>query len=299
MVSTQMVLTPKQIAQRGTFLVKEVGSSVHGTNLEGVDDLDLMGVCFQPPTYLLGLQHFEQYIYRTAEERAKFTPDEDQRKAGRQPPSQPGDTDLVIYSVQKYLKLALSGNPSVLVFLFSPKRHPEFEMMSFDSGFRARNWRFTFENLAEAIASKQAGVKFLGYLLAQKERMLGMRGQMRVTRQALVDLYGYDTKYAMQALRLGLQGIEFMQTGRIQLPMPELVAESLKMVRRGEMTLSEIIEWINKLEEDLKSAIDDSILPKNPNYKVVNDWLATAQLEFFEWLREAESQPQEYLAKLP
>ena len=37
----------------------------------------------------------------------------------------------------------------------------------------------------------------------------------------LVAVHGYDTKYAMHALRLGLQGIELLTTGRITLPVPE------------------------------------------------------------------------------
>jgi uncharacterized protein len=33
-------------------------------------------------------------------------------------------------------------------------------------------------------------------------------------RPELVAVHGYDTKYAMHALRLGLQGIELLTTGR-------------------------------------------------------------------------------------
>jgi hypothetical protein len=33
----------------------------------------------------------------------------------------------------------------------------------------------------------------------------------------LVAVHGYDAKYAMYAIRLGLQGIEFLTTGRITL----------------------------------------------------------------------------------
>jgi len=290
------MLTPRQIAEQGTFLVKEVGSSVHGTNIEGVDDLDLMGVAFQPPEYTLGLQRFEQYVYRTAREREGYDPGEDQRKAGREPPSRPGDTDLVIYSVQKYLRLALSGNPSVLVLLFSPKRHREYEInLDATSLF----WADTLEWLAEDIASQQAGVKFLGYLRAQKERMLGTRGQMRVTRQELIDTYGFDLKYAMQAIRLGLQGIEFMQTGKLSLPMHESLASELREIRQGGWVFSQVIEWIDSLENDLKRAIDNSQLLKHPNYTNIDKWLVRTQQEYFAWLRNLKSQALELTAKLP
>lgn len=292
-------MTPRMIAERGTFMVKEVGSSVHGTNISGADDLDLMGVCFQLPAYLLGLRRFEQYIYRSAEARARFDPDDDQRKHGRQPPSEPGDIDLVIYSVQKYLYLALSGNPSVLVLLFSPKRHPEYEIPYRLEPELTDRWVVGMSDLIPSIASKQAGAKFLGYLRAQRERMLGTRGQMRVTRKELIDLYGFDNKYAMQAVRLGLQGIEYMNTGKLVLPMSVANASELRSIRRGEMTFTEVIEWVDNLEEDLKQAIDNSQLPKAPNYDKVNQWLVDSQLEYFEWLGKVENLPTEYLAKLP
>lgn len=291
-------MMPKQIAEMGTFVVNEVGSSVHGTNISGVDDLDLMGVCFQPPAYLLGLQHFEQYIYRTAEERARFNPEDDQRKSGHQPPSQPGDIDLVIYSVQKYLKLALAGNPSVLVLMFSPKFHTEYQIKGRKNIYAAEHeWQASFYNLASSIASKGAGVKFLGYLKAQKERMLGMRGQMRVTRTELIEQYGFDTKYAMQACRLGLQGIQFMNEGRLVLPMEESTANTLKAIRGGGLAFHEVIDWIEQLERELINAIDKTTLPKHPNYAVIDSWLVKSQLEYFEWLKL--NQDTEYKAKLP
>ena len=37
---------------------------------------------------------------------------------------------------------------------------------------------------------------------------------MRVNRPELIAAHGYDTKYAGHVLRLGYQGIEFLETGR-------------------------------------------------------------------------------------
>jgi hypothetical protein len=116
--------------------------------------------------------------------------------------------------------------------------------------------------------------------------MLGQRGQMRVTRTDLIDQYGFDTKYAMQACRLGLQGIEYMQQGKLTLPMPDILAGNLKAVRKGDLTFSEVIDWIDNLEEELKDAIDSSLLPRRPDHGKVDEWLIKAQLEFFEWRRD-------------
>ncbi|SRR6266571_3306810 len=282
------MMTPKLIAEQGTFLISEVGSSVHGINISGLDDLDLMGVCFQPASHLLGLQHFAQFIYRTAEERAKHNPGNVQAQHGRTPKSEAGDIDLTIYSVQKFLKLALAGNPSILVLFFSKKFHAEFNTLSLSIESMidqqcADNWATSFLRLSESIASLQAGPKFLGYLRAQKDRMLGLRGQMRVHRPELISKYSYDVKFACHACRLGLQGIEYMKTGRMTLPMPEAQAETLRQVRRGELLFSEVIDWIDQLDAELLQAMDASPLPKYPDHGAVDDWLTQAQLEFFEW----------------
>ena len=50
-------------------------------------------------------------------------------------------------------------------------------------------------------------------------------------RPELVAVHGYDTKYAMHALRLGLQGVELLTTGRITLPVPDRTAATC--VRSG------------------------------------------------------------------
>ena len=73
-----------------------------------------MAIFLEPPEFLIGLRlvksgrswgPFEHYVERTQPEGAR---------------SGPGDLDLVAYSLRKWLRLALSGNPTVLLLLFSP-----------------------------------------------------------------------------------------------------------------------------------------------------------------------------------
>jgi uncharacterized protein len=52
----------------------------------------------------------------------------------------------------------------------------------------------------------------------------------------------------MHALRLGLQGIEFLTTGRITLPVPEPDRRYLRAVRRGDVPLAEVLEAITRAE---------------------------------------------------
>jgi uncharacterized protein len=76
-------------------------------------------------------------------------------------------------------------------------------------------------SLAPQIISRRVQGPYLGYLQAQKQRLTGERGQKRIHRPELEEMYGFDTKYAMHMLRLGFQGVELLTTGRLSLPMRE------------------------------------------------------------------------------
>lgn len=234
-----------------TILRCVVGSSVHGLSVEGTDDRDEMGVCVESMRAAVGIRApFEQFIYRTAAER-------DGRPNA---PSQPGDLDLTIYSLRKWCRLALDGNPTVLILLFAEP------VASHRHGDELRN-------LSGAFASRRAGKRFLGYLQAQKQRLLGERGQKNVNRQALVDRFGFDTKYAGHMLRLGYQGVEFMETGRLSLPMREPERSRVMAVRLGEVGINDVLTETGELELRLKGLVSTSPLPEEPDTESVERWM--------------------------
>ncbi len=223
----------------------EVGSTAHGTGLPGKEDYDELGVMIEPWRSLIGISpQPDTIVYRpgrAAEER-----------------SQAGDYDLVVYTARKFATLAASGNPSVLMVLFGPLR------FSTPLGDRLRD-------LAPAFWSDKARARFLGYSSAQRERMLGVRGGKHTNRPELVSVYGYDTKYAMHMLRLGYQGIEYMQTSRLSLPIPDPVGAVLRSVRRGEYDFDEVIAMAADNEAALK--VLEGAAPPEPDVSAINDWL--------------------------
>ncbi len=73
---------------------------------------------------------------------------------------------------------------------------------------------------AHRFVSTLAAARFIGYLRSQEAAMTGEVGA-HTNRPELVAAHGYDTKFAMHALRLGAQGVELLTTGRITLPVPE------------------------------------------------------------------------------
>jgi hypothetical protein len=98
-------MTPEEIAEQGMIIRSLVGSTIHGLELAGTDDRDEMGVCIEPPEYVIGLRSFETWVERTKPEGVR---------------SEAGDLDLVVHSLRKFSRLALKGNPTVLLLLFVP-----------------------------------------------------------------------------------------------------------------------------------------------------------------------------------
>jgi hypothetical protein len=236
------------MALRTEILRAEVGSTLHGVGIFGYDDRDEMGVCIEDPEFVVGLDRFEQFIFRT------------------QPPghrSGHGDLDLVVYSLRKWLRLAMSGNPTVMLLLFVPQ---EKLVRQTDAGRR-------LQALAPAIVSRKSGPAFLGYLEAQRLRLTGERGQKDVSRPELVEKYGFDTKFAMHALRLGIQGRELLSTGRLTLPMTAEEREYLLSVRQGGVPFDDVVKRIAALEGDLRDLQSTSRLPEGPDYAVANRFL--------------------------
>jgi predicted nucleotidyltransferase len=241
----------REIAENNTILRVQVGSGLHGVTIPGTDDRDEMGVCIEPSECVIGLESFEQYQYRTQPEGAR---------------SGPGDLDLVIYSLRKWARLAAQGNPTVLLLLFAPTS------AWVDLDDRTYRHGYALQARKNLFISKACGRRFMGYLQAQKEQMLGLRAK-QTNRPELIDLYGYDTKFAYHAIRLGLQGVELLTTGNITLPMPEPYRSTLIDLRQGAYRKQYALDWIDELAAQLAELNQKVDLPDKADMMTLNKWL--------------------------
>jgi hypothetical protein len=247
----------RRIAESGLILRCQVGSGVHGTAVSGTDDRDEMGICLEPPEYVIGLRTFEQYEWHSAWE----------RPGGLRNRSGHGDLDVTIYSARKWMRLALNGNPSVLVPLFVPE----------DETVTVTPLGRELRALAPAIVSRRAGERFAGYLEAQRRGLLSHEGKGRdVTRPELIEQFGWDTKYGGHMVRLGLQGVELLTTGRITLPMPQQERELVRAVRAGRVTMDEALDIAGDLEALLRDLTESSPLRAEPDREAADAWLIGA-----------------------
>ena len=239
----------REIAERGCILRAVVGSNAHGLSNPGTDDRDEMGVCVEPPEYVVGLRAFEHWVYRTQAEGVT---------------SGPGDLDLTIYGLRKFCRLAGKGSPTVLLLLFIEGEHVIVRTPLGEE----------LQRLAPAFVSQRAGRSFLGYLDAQRRGLMGERHATR-TRE-LSSEHGYDTKYAMHALRIAYQGIELITSGAITLPVPDQVREHLMAVRRGELPLAEVVGDLHEKASELEQRLLASDLPPEADHDAIDAFLIRA-----------------------
>lgn len=237
----------RRVAEDGLILRTTVGSVVHGLSNPGTDDRDEMGVTVEPPEYVIGNRAFDHYIFRTQPE-------------GH--PSGPGDLDLSVYGLKRYCHLALKGSPTTLLPLFVTGGEHLLHRTSAGERLQA---------LAPTFVAKRTGRAFLGYLESQRKSLLGAPQATR-TRE-LSAAHGYDTKYAMHALRIGIQGIELLEHGRITLPVPEPARADLRAVRAGEVPLDGVLERLDEITRALERTTERADLPKLPDAEGVDAFL--------------------------
>lgn len=249
----------REQAEAATILRCVVGSQAYGLNLDD-SDRDEKGVCVEDfETFCPLYGKFEQFEHRTAAER---TGKHDAK-------SEAGDLDLTIYGLSKFLRLVCEGNPNSVELLFIKE----------DSRIVCDPNGEDLQHLAPAIISRNCGRRYLGYMEAQKQRLLGERGQMRVTRTDLIEAHGYDTKYAGHVLRLGFQGVELLETGKLELPMTGLTKETLLAVKTGKWGLNEVLQVTGDLEQQLKDLTKDGPLQDTPDTARVERWMQATYWE--------------------
>lgn len=219
-----------------TILMVEVGSTAHGTGIAGGEDHDQLAVVVETADQVLGLDAsgFATVMQRTQPEGS---------------PSGPGDIDRTLHSLRRFVRLAASGNPSILMTFWAPVEYTT------PIGDRLRS-------IGDAFIGRHIVPRYRGYMQSQGLRLLGLKGTGG--RQELIGKHGFDTKYAMHAARLGFQCVELLTTGRLQLPMGSEPAEWLRAVRRGEVSFDEWWKTTIALDAELERLGADESIREGP-----------------------------------
>jgi uncharacterized protein len=124
------------------IMLAYVGSTSHNTYVpkddpDCIDDVDMMGVIIPPIEYTLGLKSFEHWTFAFEE------------------------LDVVLYSLEKFIRLLVKSNPNVLGTMWLKDEHYILERKSW---FGLKMWRSLF-------STKAAHGSFAGYANGQLKKM--------------------------------------------------------------------------------------------------------------------------------
>ncbi len=224
------------------------GSIVHNTfiNSSNIEDIDIMSISVMPLEYYFGLQHFETkelMIDKIKEQDININ-------------SKKYLLDIVIYDIRKFVNLLLKNNPNVLSLLWLK---PEFYISLSKEG------ELLLEN-KHLFSSKLCYDSYIGYAYGQLKRMTSFKkeGYMGEKRKALVEKFGFDCKNAGHLIRLLETGIEFLETGVMNVWREN--NRHLIDIKEGNWTLEAVQKYANQLFDKMKEAVNKSPLPKVPNY---------------------------------
>lgn len=106
-------------------------------------------------------------------------------------------------------------------------------------------------------------------------------------RHGLEEKYGYDTKNAMHLVRLLQQGEELLQTGELTLPRPN--AKELLEIRGGAWKYEKVLQYMEDKKSELEKLKEISVLPKNPDFHIVEELITTINRGYIEEVYDKEN----------
>lgn len=247
-----------KLSQHNLLLLGRVGSYAYGTDTED-SDVDLMGVFIPSKDDILGLG------YKTVQDSYDYKfPDH--------------DIEIVLYDIRKFTNLVLKGNPNVTPLLFLTREN---------SYLTQTDQAFHFVDILQlSCMSKKMYAPLVGYATSQLSRIEGKNtGKLGDKRKALVEKYGYDTKFAHHAIRLLLVARTLFRHGLYPVHM-KVNKKLLLDIRNGKYTHNQYMElWRRHLEYAQKAfeEMQDNLLPEYPNTEraesLVTNFLLTEVLD--------------------
>jgi len=86
-------------------------------------------------------------------------------------------------------------------------------------------------------------------------------------RRGLLNRYGFDVKFASHLIRLMLEGIELLKTGKLEFPLKD--RQLLLDIREGKWTIEQVLEFSEQLEREMESLTISSPLPAKPRIEEI------------------------------
>lgn len=193
------------------------GSRSYGTDTS-TSDVDLRGIAFAPITAMFGLDRYEQTIL--------------------------AEPDLVVYALNKFISLAIKGNPNIVEMLYVDNRHVVYTNV----------WGEELRANRQLFLSKRLYHSYGGYAIRNMRKLAG-KGE------------SYDAKDAHHLIRLLQMGRELLDMGDLQVYRPN--TEELSSIKRGEWRVERLLSYAEELFAEMTVAHERSGLPEEVDREAV------------------------------
>jgi predicted nucleotidyltransferase len=248
-----LIAPPKWLPQNVHYEVI-MGSVAYAVSSD-TSDMDVYGFCIPPkedvfphlrgeiPGFGRQIRRFEQYQQHKVID-----------KETRQ------EYDFTIYSIVKYFNLCMENNPNMCDSLFVPQR---CVLYASKIGQMVRDNRKLFLH-------KGSYHKFRGYAYAQLNKIGTKANSSNPKRQASIEQFGYDVKFAYHVVRLALEAQQILIEHDLDI---EANREILKSIRRGEWSEEKLRGWFDEKEKQLEETYTKSTLQHSPDEEAIKELL--------------------------
>lgn len=202
-----------------------VGSTAYNLNT-AASDIDKAGVYVWPTEVILGIAKFQETVHKL--------------KVG-------GDTDITMHEAGKFIRLALSANPTVTDFLW------------LENYTHLDEWGQLLVDNKRSFLSARVRKTYAGYAVQQIHRLVNRGGTFDP------DLAKRTAKHARHCTRLVLQAEHVMKTGDVLVGLSQQQADFCREM--GELAQGDYqkfaefgLEWVGRIDGM------NSILPDDPDY---------------------------------
>lgn len=222
-----------------------IGLSVVGSrgyNLHTEDsDYDLLGVVAPPQKYVYGLSTWEHWHPKSG------TLDH--------------DLDVKLYSVEKFIRLLLKGNPNVLEYLWLHPSSRFVHSLQMDMIVQERD-AFLSQNLWKAMR---------GTINGMRSRLdgTGSTRNLGERRKQWIEEYGYNPKDAYRMAHIVNMAGHVLAHGDlpVHLERGSVVHQTLMAMKSGDWSLPEVLRYVDMKEALAEQLYEVTSLPERPNFE--------------------------------
>ncbi len=249
------LIKPPTFCVSGLIYETLMGSESYGCS-KGGSDTDIYAICI--PSRNIIFPHTAGYLDIFDNDRPKF---EQYQQHDVNCESSGKKFDFSVFNITQFFAHLMRGVPNCIDALFTKD---ECVKHITQAGIIVRDNRKMF-------LSKECWKTFRGYSASQMKHLEHKNPTGK--RKEVVDKYGYDLKFAYQALRLLSEAEQIITTGDLDLMQG---AEEFKAIRRGDWTLQQFNERFNARMVALEEVFHKCTLPEKPDKNKVREVLLGA-----------------------